>query len=163
MRNMILEEIRKLKRSKTQPNPRRPIQPPKTYIPQEKLVEKSNSSKPISVKTNTSRADQVSLNLFEGYIFCFPIVDIDLSPKRVECMTKSIIFQGGKVVPFKEQGSCQFVDFLLVNPKAPIHLVLKKVHKKIDFRQILDYNFVLRCMREEVLLAISNFTIYRNR
>jgi len=31
------------------------------------------------------------------------MVDIDLSPKRVECMSKSIVYEGGKVVVFNDK------------------------------------------------------------
>ena len=35
--------------------------------------------------------------------FCFPLIDIDLSPKRVEFMGRAIREEGGRVVAFKDQ------------------------------------------------------------
>ena len=78
-------------------------------------------------------------------------------------MTKSIVFQGGRVVKFSGQQIEETIDYLLVNPKTPLQLILKKVYQKVSFKEILDYNFVLQCVKEDLLLAISNYSLYKNR
>lgn len=64
---------------------------------------------------------------------------------------------------FNDQLMGESVDYLLVNPKASIQMLLRKVNKKIIFREILDYNFIHHCIREGLLLAISKYSIYINR
>jgi hypothetical protein len=66
--------------------------------------------------------------------FCFPVIDIDLSPKRIECMSKTIKQEGGSILVFGDQYIEESVDYLLVNPKASIQMVLRKVAKKVVFR-----------------------------
>ena len=95
--------------------------------------------------------------------FCFPVADIDLSPKRIECMSKSIREAEGTVIEFNGSQIEGPIDFLLINPKTPIGLVLRKVYGKITFREMLDYNFILRSLREETLLAINDFSCYKAR
>ena len=90
-------------------------------------------------------------------------MDVDLSPKRIECMKKSIVEESGKVIEFKDKIIEERVDYLLVNSKLPIPLVLKKIGDKINFKEILDYNFVLHCLREQVVLAISKYSLHRSR
>jgi hypothetical protein len=52
--------------------------------------------------------------------FCFPHIDLDLSPKRVMFMTKSIVEEGGRVVAFHDQQIEEQVDYLLINPKVSV-------------------------------------------
>ena len=62
-------------------------------------------------------------------------------------MTKSIISEGGRVQPFCDKQLSERVDYLLINPKVGVGNLLKRIENKIDFKLILDYNFVLHCMR----------------
>lgn len=52
--------------------------------------------------------------------------------------------------PFEEP-----VDYLLVSPSTKIEMVLHKVSKKIEFKEILDFNLILKSSREGVLLSIE--------
>ncbi len=130
MKNMLIEEIKRLKDKKSQTIPDKidRYQP----SPAKQRVEKSNSNTH-SQKTTTHTLPGPT-DLFKGMSFCFPIIDIDLSPKRVEFMTKSILQQGGTVIQFKDQNIEKPIDYLLVNPKAPIQQILKQIGKKIQFK-----------------------------
>jgi hypothetical protein len=52
--------------------------------------------------------------------FCFPLIDIDLSPKRIEIITKSIKAENGMVVNFQDKSIEETIDYLLVSPNAKI-------------------------------------------
>jgi len=51
------------------------------------------------------------------------------------------------VISFKDQQINEEIDYLLINPKVPLALILRKVEKKIVFKEILDFNFVLDSLR----------------
>ncbi len=76
-------------------------------------------------------------------------------------MGKAIKEEGGRVVAFKDQQVSEEVDYLLVNPRMPVGGVLRKVERKVVFKEILDYNFVLDSLRESILLAVSGYSLYR--
>lgn len=86
--------------------------------------------------------------------FCFPLVDIELSPKRIEIITRSIKGEDGIVINFQDKLIEETIDYLLVSPNAKIGALLKKLQAKIKFKKILDFNFILNSLREGVLLAI---------
>jgi hypothetical protein len=158
MNNLILEEIRKLKHEKNQPERSKPDL--RQYF-QENQSQKSNSNS--GSLQNKEKTNATQLHLFKGLSFCFPAIDIDLSPKRIQCMATQIKEEDGKVIAFHDKQIDQPVDYLLVNPKLPLPLLLRKINNKIKFKEILDYNFVLHCLREQILLAISNYSLYKNR
>jgi hypothetical protein len=60
--------------------------------------------------------------------------------------------ESDKIVVFMDQRIEDRADFLLINPKTLIHVVLKRVHKK-EFSEILNFDFVLHCMREGVFFG----------
>lgn len=62
-------------------------------------------------------------------------------------MTKSIISEGGKVYTFCDKQLEERVDYLLINPKMAVGTLLKRIDNKIEFKMILDYNFVLHSLR----------------
>jgi hypothetical protein len=49
-------------------------------------------------------------------------------------MSKTIKQEGGSILVFGDQYIEEPVDYLLVNPKASIQMVLRKVAKKVVFR-----------------------------
>lgn len=87
--------------------------------------------------------------------FCFPVTNLDLSPKRIEIISKMIESNGGKVFVFQDKPFEEPVDYLLVSPSTRIDMVLHKVSKKIEFQKILDFNLILKSSREGVLLCID--------
>ena len=94
--------------------------------------------------------------------FCFPLIDIDLSPKRVEILTKRIKVESGTVIPFQDRQIEEAIDYLLISPNAKIENVLKKVQKKIEFKKILDFNFIINTTKAGILLAIQTYVLHSN-
>ena len=43
------------------------------------------------------------LDLFKDYRFCFPLVDVDLSPKRISIISKAIEAEKGIVVKYEDK------------------------------------------------------------
>ncbi len=62
-------------------------------------------------------------------------------------MMKSIKKEDGIVVLFQDRQIEEVIDYLLVSPTAKIEGVLKKIHNKIEFKDILDFNFVLNTLK----------------
>jgi hypothetical protein len=147
MKNLILEEIKLLKeKNKMQ------IKTKRGNSKDDALSEKSS----VSGKSSKTQSTIVrsGLDLFKSMKFCFPVTNIDLSPKRIEIITKTIQIEGGIVVLFQDKIIEEAIDYLLVSPTLRIDVALKKVEKKINFKEILDFNFILNSIREGVLLAI---------
>jgi len=94
--------------------------------------------------------------------FCFPLIDIDLSPKRVEILTKTIKAESGIAIPFQDRQIEEAIDYLLISPNAKIETVLKKVQKKIEFKKILDFYFIINTAKAGVLLSIQTYVLHNN-
>lgn len=86
--------------------------------------------------------------LFEGYTFCFPLTDRDISPKQIELLSACITMEGGKVVEFKMNRIDQEIDFLLINPKLDPQVIINKLDGKVQFKEMLDFNFITDCLKE---------------
>lgn len=93
--------------------------------------------------------------------FCFPVANLDLSPKRIEIISKMIENEGGKVFVFQDKPFEEPVDYLLVSPSTKIEMVLHKVSEKIEFKEILDFNLILKSSREGMLLSIEQHCLYK--
>jgi hypothetical protein len=89
-KSLILEEIQKLKG-------KREIK--KEIIFKEESVSSKSSHSQISVKSQ-STVIRSGLELFMGYTFCFPLVDVELSPKRISIISKTIEAEKGIVVKY---------------------------------------------------------------
>lgn len=76
MKNLILQEIRQLK-VKNPPKTMPPQQQPKDDVLSEKSSISGKSSK---TQSSIIRSGQ---ELFKGKKFSFPLIDVELSPKRV--------------------------------------------------------------------------------
>lgn len=147
MKNLILQEIRQLKEKNNVKSVAT-----RSHSRDDTLSEKSSVSGKSS-KTQASSIIRSGLDLFKGMKFCFPLVDIDLSPKRVEIITKSIRAEQGVVLAYCDQPIEEPIDYLLVSPSAKIDALVNKISRKLKFGKIVDFNFILNSLREGVLLA----------
>ncbi len=90
MKNLILQEIKLLKKKN--------VRDEKVDLKDEVASEKNS----VSAKSSKTQSTIIrsGFDLFKDMIFCFPIVNIELSPKRVQIITRSIIAEGGTVISF---------------------------------------------------------------
>jgi len=86
MKNLILQQIKSLKQFKNNQS-----QPTNTTVITQKIKEESihqdtNLKSITSSNTNSQQSQSQpskGRDLFQGLSFCFPFVDIDLSPRRI--------------------------------------------------------------------------------
>lgn len=101
-------------------------------------------------------------SIFRGFTFCFPIVDLELTPKQIDLLSSSISREGGRVLKFAGQPVSGTVDFVAVNPKLPIDSVREKIKEKITYKEIIDYHFVTDSLKAGRIQNFETFSLYIN-
>lgn len=125
---------------------------------------KDSSSPLASLDSEQRRADlRTNKNIYDSYSFCFPILDLELTPKKIELLTETITASRGTVIKYTGKAMhSAVVDFLLVNPKMNIQTLRNKVDAQISYREILDYHFIVDSNRANQLLNYEKYSLYIN-
>lgn len=79
-----------------------------------------------NIKSHTS--------IFRGFSFCFPIVDLELTPKQIDLLSSSIMREAGRVIKFVGKAVSGPIDFVAVNPKLPLNTIKEKIDGKLAYR-----------------------------
>jgi hypothetical protein len=100
--------------------------------------------------------------MFKGLAFCFPVVDLELTPKQIELMSENIVNEGGKVVKFAGKAVSELVDYVAVNPKLEINSVISKIEVKLPYREIVDYHFITNSLKGKYLQNAEKYSLHIN-
>ena len=83
MKNLILQEIRQLKEKRERTQSLKQISKSQPKEESTTGLSKTQTSTSVNSVKSSSQLKASGLNLFKGLSFCFPQIDVDLSPKRV--------------------------------------------------------------------------------
>jgi hypothetical protein len=101
-------------------------------------------------------------SFFKGFTFCFPIVDVELTPKQIDLLSAGIASEGGRVLKFVGKPVSGHVDFVAINPKIPLENVLPKIQGKLSFKEVISYRFVTDSLKAKRALDFEKYSLYIN-
>ena len=115
-------------------------------------------------KTSPKKKHNRKGGLFEGIVFCFPLLDLpnDPSPQKLAQLAKGIDSQGGKLLHYTHNMVNKSAKYVLIDERTDVGLIREAMRGRVLYVAIINYKWVDDCLRRLAKVEIASYNLERN-
>ncbi len=158
MLSSLLADLKELKNSKPI------VEPPKNRSRMERVMQFEEANGISLSKNASSKKYHRRGGLFEGIIFCFPLLDPtnDPPPERLAQLAKGIYSQGGRLLDYSPSLANRNARYVLIDERTDVGLIREAMQGRVLYVAILNYRWVEDCLRKLAKVEIASYNLERN-